>query len=66
MPFNIKDMAISLDAFGSAPIKAEGQAVKYDADYERGAFIPVHSHEVDVSFDPRDGEFQNANEEWQE
>lgn len=55
-----------MNGFGDAPIKAEGQAVKYDVDYERGAFIAVHSHEVDVSFDPRDGEFQGADEEWQE
>ena len=55
-----------MNGFGDAPIKAEGQAVKYDVDYERGSFIAIHSHEIDVSFDPRDGEFQNANEEWQE
>jgi len=28
--FDIKDMNISLDAFGSPPIKGEGQAVSYD------------------------------------
>lgn len=55
-----------MNGFGDAPIKAEGQAVKYDNDPRMPIFINKENYEVDVSFDPRDGEFQNANEEWQE
>ena len=52
-----------MNGFGDAPIKAEGQAVKYDNDPRMPIF---KNYLLDVSFDPRDGEFQGADEEWQE
>ena len=45
--FDIKDMNISLDAFGSPPIKGEGQAVSYDME-EQVMEIPVYETEVQI------------------
>lgn len=50
-----------MNGFGDAPMKREGTMVVYDIKTE-----PIKDYEVDVSFDPRDGEFQGADEEWQE
>ena len=55
-----------MNGFGDAPIKAEGQAVNYDNDPRMPTFVNKHNYEIEVSFDPRDGEFQGADEEGQE
>jgi hypothetical protein len=58
MPFNTKDMNISLSAFGSAPIRREGEAVKYDFN-EDGTFMPLTNHEINIDFDESDNEVIN-------
>lgn len=53
MTFNIKDMAISLDMFGSTPIKKEGEMVVYDIPTGKA----VETYETEVNFDPTEVEW---------